>query len=285
MALPALVGALLAASARGEQQPLVLEAHPTAGGLQRAAADLQRAVAHEPDRDVTIHLRPGVHSVPPGGLRLTEAHSPAPGRTVRWVGQGAAAISGAVPVSGWKPANDPKMPAGVQVAPAPAGLRGTSARHLWVDGVRASRTRKLLSDALPQGTHLSLAADGSGYTLGAGGSGGGRSCSADHGKNTPCCGQPHAPGTTVPPRYQCPASQPTCQGYVYMSHCEPCTSLLCPCPHESVIDAWACAQTATALAALPPPRARTQAWAGSTRTRWSLCTPAWRRGGRRRAAR
>ena len=66
---------------------------------------------------------------------------------------------------------------------------------------------------------------------------------------------------------------------------EPCTSLLCPCPYESVIDAWACAQTATALAALPPPRARTQAWAGSTRTRWSLCTPAWRRVGRRRAAR
>ena len=48
-------------------------------------------------------------------------------------------------------------------------------------------------------------------------------CAADHNKSTPCCGQKSDPGTTVPPAQQCPASKPTCVGYVYDHHYGHCT--------------------------------------------------------------
>eukprot|EP01052_Picozoa_sp_SAG31_P008703 SAG31_NODE_443_length_15645_cov_51.693169_2_plen_325_part_00 len=203
---------------------------PTAGGivagdLQNAVRELEKAMVEEPDRDVIMRLHPGVHAVPEGGLRLTQAHTPASGRSVRWVSEvGAASISGGIAVGPWQPAAPAEaLPAGCQVAKVPAGLKGASARHLWVDGVRASRTRKELSVALP-GSHLSLAA--SGYTIEAGGhhpGPGGHACSADHGKDTPCCGQKSDPGTKVPLAYQCPADHPTCVGYVFDQHYGHCT--------------------------------------------------------------
>jgi hypothetical protein len=43
--------------------------------------------------------------------------------------------------SGWRPSTDPALPAGVLVASLPAALKGQRLRHLYVNGVRASRTR------------------------------------------------------------------------------------------------------------------------------------------------
>ena len=208
----------------------VAPSSPTAGGivagdLQNAVSELEKAMVEDANRDVIMRLHPGVHTVPAGGLRLTQAHTPAGGRSVRWVSEvGAASISGGIAVGPWQPAAPAEaLPAGCQVAIVPAGLKGTSARHLWVDGVRASRTRKELSVALP-GSHLSLAANG--YTIEAGGhqpGPGGHACSADHGKDTPCCGQKSDPGTKVPLAYQCPADHPTCVGYVFDQHYGHCT--------------------------------------------------------------
>lgn len=53
--------------------------------------------------------------------------------------------------------------------------------------------------------------------------GNGQQCAADHGKNTPCCGQKHDPGTTVAEKFQCPKTAPICVGYVYDEHYGHCT--------------------------------------------------------------
>eukprot|EP01047_Picozoa_sp_COSAG01_P039571 COSAG01_NODE_3278_length_6314_cov_2.240386_1_plen_851_part_00 len=102
-------------------------------------------------QNIVINLMPGVHRVPEGGLFLDARDSPADGHAVYWKGasRGATSISGGEPVTGWKPAGDPTLPKNIYSAPAPARLRGSSARHLFVDGVRAVRTRQNASKALP----------------------------------------------------------------------------------------------------------------------------------------
>ena len=44
-------------------------------------------------------------------------------------------------------------------------------------------------------------------------------CSSDYGTSMPCCGQPQTwpgkPGGNVPARFQCPASRPLCEGYIW----------------------------------------------------------------------
>lgn len=184
---------------------------------------------------MTIRLLPGSHTVPAGGLILSGEHTPAVGRRVRWVGGGAASLNGAIPVTGWTPSTEKGMPSGAYVASAPAtALRGTTARHMWVDGVRAQRTRTRLENALPANAHLKLVADTVGYSVqaggGGGGGGGGTECSADYGKDTPCCGQPHDPGTKVPKQNQCPSNLPVCVGYVYDQHYGHCIAAAPPGP-------------------------------------------------------
>ena len=124
---------------------------------------LAESLAVDPDRDVVVHLAPGVHRVPSSGLAPTAAHSPSAGRTVRWLGRGAASVSSAVPVTGWALANEPGLPAGAMAAPSP--LQDGGVRHLWVGGRRAACTRVAAALALPGG--LNLIADGSGCSCSA----------------------------------------------------------------------------------------------------------------------
>ena len=113
--------------------------------LGAASARLERVLGQDPQRDVVVELAAGSHRVPDGGLRLTAAHSPADGRSVLWRGSaaGGTSVTGGSPVSGWKKLGDPALPAAVYAAPAPAlpASSGGAARHLYVDGVRAVRTR------------------------------------------------------------------------------------------------------------------------------------------------
>ena len=206
-----------------------IEVEPRSDEIALVASRLESILAQNGGNvDVVINLHEGSHSVPEGGLVLDQRHTPAQGHHVHWVGNGLASISGAIPVTGWRPY---KANNSVFVAPAPLDLHGASARHLWVDGRRASRTRTKLTEALPMNTHLTLSSDGNGYTLSAGGGGGGgQRCAADHGKDTPCCGQPSAPGTHVQPAYQCPASAPKCVDYVYDHRWGHCTGGAPPKP-------------------------------------------------------
>ena len=167
MALLAALAVLLApagaaAAHRVDAEPLHLFVKPTTGGpdpnaelaghaalpgLAEAQARLRLALRANPRIDVVVHLLPGTHRVPVGGFRLTEEDSPAAGTTLEWRGEpGATTVSGGEPVTGWAALRDPRLPAGVMVAPAPAQLAaGATARHLFVDGVRASRTRENVS--------------------------------------------------------------------------------------------------------------------------------------------
>ena len=165
--LPALLPAGTARVASSPRPPLHLAVQPTAdaaaSGLAATAGRLAESLAADPDRDVVVHLAPGVHRVPSGGLALTAAHSPSAGRTVRWLGRGAASVSSAVPVTGWALANEPGLPAGAMAAPSP--LQDGGVRHLWVGGRRAACTRVAAALTLPGG--LNLTADGSGYSCSA----------------------------------------------------------------------------------------------------------------------
>ncbi len=110
-------------------------------------------------RDITIHLAAGSHRVPVGGLQLGPQHSPSnPRHTVRWVGAAnGSALSGGEPVTGWQLAQDLGLPHGTMVAPAPILLNGL-ARHLFVNGARAQRSRHNATLALP-GLHLEARPD------------------------------------------------------------------------------------------------------------------------------
>jgi hypothetical protein len=165
--------------------------------------------------DVVVELSPGRHRVPAGGLRIRANHTPADTKhRVLWkcVGDGECSIHGGEPVVGWKACGDadgPSCPVGAVVAPIPVSLRGARLRHLYVNGMRANRTRTNASDFALEYTGGS----------GGGGGGGGAPCAADHGNSTPCCGQGHPP---VPPKDQCPTATPTCVDYIYdkhMGHC------------------------------------------------------------------
>lgn len=99
--------------------------------------------------DVTILLEPGLHRVPPGGLRLTAEDSPSEGHVVAWIGS-SAIVSGGENVTGWALANDPTLPTGVYKAAVPSAVPSNGfSRQLYVDGVRAKRTSQDASVALP----------------------------------------------------------------------------------------------------------------------------------------
>ena len=133
-----------AASAQGN------EGGCTVGSLAVAASAVA-AVLAAGSRDVVVELQPGKHAVPPGGLLLGPAHSPADAaHTVRWqaapgAGPGDTSVHGGVAVTGWKPSADKTLPAGVMTAPMPAQLAGKRARHLYVGDARANRTRERFS--------------------------------------------------------------------------------------------------------------------------------------------
>lgn len=109
--------------------------------------------------DVTIHVPRGHHRVPAGGFLLTALDSPAAGHRVTWRGEVGAVMSGGENVTGWGPSADPSLPAGAWVAPAPPGLAATTSRQLYVNGVRAMRTRVPLSVAVPGGLTLEQRVD------------------------------------------------------------------------------------------------------------------------------
>jgi hypothetical protein len=108
-------------------------------------------------QNVVVELMAGSHRVPRGGLLLTAEDSPAPGgsTSVVWRGapNGTASVSGGEAVAGWRESTDPDLPASargkVWAAPAPAHLPPSgNARHLYVDGARAVRTRVNASEVL-----------------------------------------------------------------------------------------------------------------------------------------
>ena len=152
MRAPVLLSATLAAVAAS---PMTLYVHPTRGSdahagtaleqplatLGGAQTRLRAALAAGEERDVVVELLPGSHRVPRGGLLITAEDSQSDGHTVEWRGSASSALSGGEPVTGWSKLNDPSLAAGVYAAPAPPSLPNGTARHLYVDGVRAARTR------------------------------------------------------------------------------------------------------------------------------------------------
>ena len=119
----------------------------TVGSLATSAASVADVLASG-SRDVVVELQPGRHAVPPGGLLLGPEHSPAsPAHAVRWqavpgAAPGNTSVHGGVAVTGWKPSSDKALPPGVMAAPMPPQLVGKRARHLYVGGTRANRTRE-----------------------------------------------------------------------------------------------------------------------------------------------
>ena len=122
----------------------------TVRSLAESAASVSAVLALG-SRDVVVELQPGKHAVPLGGLRLNADHSPTnPAHTVTWravpgTSPGNTSVHGGVAVTGWKLSTDPTLPAGVMVAPIPPQLVGKRARHLYVGGARANRTRQAWS--------------------------------------------------------------------------------------------------------------------------------------------
>ena len=118
--------------------------------LASAQQRVRQSLSESPRNSIVVDRLPGRHRVPRGGLLLDARDSPANGHNVYLRGrQGITSISGGEPVSGWKLASDPTLPKAVYSAPAPAALRNTSARHLFVDGSRAVRTRRNATRVLP----------------------------------------------------------------------------------------------------------------------------------------
>ena len=162
------VGTSAAAAAMGQPvQPrhqeieIFVDAVPTGHNLEAALVRVAQHVTAAAGSPVAIavHLRSGAHGVPRGGLRITVAHSPAAGGSVRWVGATNASVSSEQPVAGWRLASEPALRAsGAYVA----HVNASAVRHLWVDGRRASRTRRLAAAVLPG---LALSNSSQGYTV------------------------------------------------------------------------------------------------------------------------
>jgi beta-D-xylosidase 4 len=218
--------------------------------LAEARDKLAAALRDQPQRDVIVLLAAGRHIVPVGGLRLGREHSAHTGHKVVWRGHGAS-ITSATPVTAWAPAPASSgMPRGTFVAPAPAALNSTQIRHMWVNGVRAVRTRSSLGDTFGAGVSLSLSGDEMGYVVQQGHSpspppppppqppspppptppspphppgppgpplppGHKGTCAGDFNCTKPCCGQP---GKGVARNRKCPADLPICVDYVYDQH-------------------------------------------------------------------
>ena len=146
---------------------IFVDPSPTGRNLEAALATVaqhvQSSVGSGRRMDVTVHLRPGIHVVPRGGLQIAAAHSPERG-SVRWVGENAS-VSSEQPVAGWRRATEESMAAqGAFFARIPPGSTISTVRHLWVNGRRASRTRRLVERVLPG---LKLGNDSQGYTVAA----------------------------------------------------------------------------------------------------------------------
>jgi hypothetical protein len=215
------------------RSPLLLRVDPTAqqpggsgggdaavvGTLSAAAARVASLLAAVGSVDVVVELADGPHRVPPGGLRLSLEHTPAEqGHAVVWrcaSGAGSCTVHGGEPVTGWKPCGssaggDGCLGDGVWMAALPAALKGKRLRHMFVDGVRANRTR------------TNAAAYGLRYQSGPGvGDDGGdkaphpaAGCAGDFGEKVGqkvCCGQS---GTIGHAADICPSSAPYCHGFV-----------------------------------------------------------------------
>jgi hypothetical protein len=172
--------------------------------LQAAATCLEDQPAN-----ITVYLAPGTHNVPRGGLQLGPADSPRHGH-VHWKGSSldgtpsGSSISGGVAVVGWQPAVlEPGLPPGVWEAEVPADLPvGFVARHMFVNGHRAKRTRRFVAEVLDR-----IALEPSPPSSGG--------CAADAGSSTPCCGQP---GNPVHPYMQCNGTYPICVNYTLDKH-------------------------------------------------------------------
>ena len=137
------------------------DASPSAGltaktplkSLAETQIRLRGVIREQPARGVVVELMSGSHRVPPGGLVLTGEDSTVDaGASVIWRGasDGSSSITGGEAVSGWTALTDPSLPKGVMAAAAPI-LPSGAARHLYVDGVRAPRTRVNASLVLPGG--------------------------------------------------------------------------------------------------------------------------------------
>ena len=135
---------LLAAARPSPATPARIAVDPSADSSLATAADRVRQTLEAGSRDILVELLPGHHRVPAGGLQLGREHSPAPEHRVLWraaQGGGPVSVHGGEAIAGWAPAADASLPAGVLAAPVPTALRGRRLRHLYVRGVRASRTR------------------------------------------------------------------------------------------------------------------------------------------------
>lgn len=159
--------ALLSVTLCAAAPPLTLYVHPLRGDdasaglsvdtslktLAETQVRLRLALREQPAREVVVELLAGSHRVPPGGLVLTGEDSTAyAGASVTWRGasDGTSSVTGGEFVTGWTAVTDPSLPKGVMAAPAPK-LPSAAARHLYVDGARAPRTRVNASLVLPGG--------------------------------------------------------------------------------------------------------------------------------------
>lgn len=121
------------------------------------AQNILRQILHNSSNhrtNIVIELMSGIHRVPQGGLQLTQSDSPIDGFSVTWRGRNnveepPTIISGGIKVTGWKPSDDPSLPVGVYVASIPQSLKKKFTRQLYIDSVRARRTRRLVSEVLP----------------------------------------------------------------------------------------------------------------------------------------
>lgn len=163
--LDLLVMLLLCSAPASGGEPLTLFVHPVLGddgapsagwtpdmplkSLAETQRRLRGVLREQPGRSLVVELLPGSHRVPRGGLVITAEDSTS---TVIWRGSsnGSTSITGGEAVTGWTATTDPSLPKGTMVAPAPKLPSGV-ARHLYVNGVRASRTRVNASLVLPGG--------------------------------------------------------------------------------------------------------------------------------------
>jgi len=117
----------------------------TVRDLATAAEQLAATLREQGSSDIVVELAPGAHRVPPGGLMLGPTHSPTdPAHAVVWRAAQPGvrtSVMGGLAVTGWKATVDTTLPKGVMQAPVPASWAGKRARHLYVGGARANRTR------------------------------------------------------------------------------------------------------------------------------------------------
>jgi hypothetical protein len=117
----------------------------TVRDLATAAEQVASTLREQGSSHIVVELAPGAHRVPSGGLTLGPAHSPTdPAHAVVWRAAQPGvptSVMGGLAVTGWKATVDTTLPKGVMQASVPASWAGKRARHLYVGGARANRTR------------------------------------------------------------------------------------------------------------------------------------------------